>query len=80
MTGDTAARPLRLTGGPELEHLETHVQSRLTGRVRNFRLVVCGKGLILKGSARTYYAKQLAQQAVMEVTALRIVANEIEVS
>jgi len=35
--------------------------------------------LILRGRTRTYYAKQLAQQAVMEATALPIRANEIEV-
>jgi hypothetical protein len=36
--------------------------------------------LILRGRAHTYYAKQLAQHAVMEVIELRIVTNEIEVS
>jgi hypothetical protein len=63
----------------EPEQLETHVQSRLNGRVRHFRLVVRGNGLILTGQARTYYAKQLAQHAVMEASALPILANEIEV-
>jgi hypothetical protein len=62
-----------------MEHLETQVQSRLNGQVRNFRLVVRGSGLILTGQARTYYARQLAQHAVMEATALPILANEIEV-
>jgi hypothetical protein len=62
-----------------MEQLETHVQSRLSGRVRDFRLVVRGCGLTLTGQARTYYAKQLAQQAVMEATALPILTNEIEV-
>jgi hypothetical protein len=37
-------------------------------------------GVILRGHSQTYYAKQLAQQAVMEATRLRILANEIEVS
>jgi len=62
-----------------MEQLETHVQSRLNGRVQHFRLVVRGYGLILTGHARTYYAKQLAQHAVMEATTLPIVANEIDV-
>jgi hypothetical protein len=38
-----------------------------------------GGGLILRGLTTTYYAKQLAQHAVMEATAIPIVANEIEV-
>jgi hypothetical protein len=59
--------------------IETHVQSRLRGRVREFRLVESGGRLVLLGQARTYYAKQLAQQAVLEATDLPIAANEIEV-
>jgi hypothetical protein len=64
---------------PEMAQLETQVQSRLNGRVRDLRLVVRGCGLILTGQARTYYAKQLAQHAVMEATGLPILANEIQV-
>ena len=60
--------------------LETHVQCRLGGQIREFRLMVADKGLILRGHAHTYYAKQLAQHAVMEATELPILANEIEVS
>jgi hypothetical protein len=41
--------------------------------------VVRGCGLVLTGQASTYYAKQLAQHAVMEATALPILANEIDV-
>ena len=32
------------------------------------------------GALRTFYVKQLAQQSVMEITDLPILANEIEVS
>jgi hypothetical protein len=63
-----------------LEQLETHVQCRLGGRVRHFRLLASAGGLILQGHAPTYYAKQLAQHAVMAATPLPIAANEIEVS
>jgi hypothetical protein len=37
-------------------------------------------GIVLRGRARTYYAKQLAQHAIMTETALSILGNEIEVS
>jgi hypothetical protein len=60
--------------------LETHIQCRLSGQIRELRLVVVDKGLILRGYAHTYYAKQLAQHWVMEATRLPILANEIEVS
>ncbi len=69
--------PSTPNGATELEAL---VQSRLGGQVRDFRLEVTEKGLILRGRAPTYYAKQLAQHAVMQATRLPILANAIEVS
>jgi hypothetical protein len=79
MTGRPAEIPIALQRTPEMDLLEAHLQSRLSGRVRDFRLSVRGKGLILTGYAHTYYAKQLAQQAFLEATALPILANEIQV-
>jgi hypothetical protein len=52
----------------------------MRGRVRDLRLVVTDKGVVLRGTAGTYYAKQLAQHVVMGATGLPILANEIEVS
>ncbi len=72
MTMDT---PLRV----EIERLEVKMRSRLGGQVRDLRLVVNGRGFVLLGHARTYYAKQLAQQAAIEGTPLPLLANEIEV-
>jgi hypothetical protein len=60
--------------------LETLVQCRLGGQVRDFHIVATGSGIILRGHTHTYYAKQLAQHAVIEKSTLPIVANEIEVS
>jgi hypothetical protein len=63
----------------ELDRLEVRVQAKLSGRIRNLRLLHHGCGIILRGSARTYYAKQLAQHAVMTESRVPILANEIEV-
>ena len=63
-----------------LARTEERVRCRLTGLVRDFQLVLFEQGLILRGHARTYRAKQLAQHAVMEATNLLIPVNEIEVS
>ena len=63
-----------------LDELEAHVQCRIGGRVLHFRLDWEGNGLVLRGHSSTYYAKQLAQHAVMAATELPIHANEIEVS
>ena len=61
--------------GPEIECLspeelmraEEHVRCQMSGRVRDLRLLVRYQGLVLQGHAHTYYAKQLAQHAVMEM-------------
>ena len=63
----------------EVERLELQVQSRLGSRVRDLRLIAGAQGLILRGRALTYHAKQLAQHALMTATRLPILANEIEV-
>jgi hypothetical protein len=63
-----------------LARLEEHVRSRLGGRVQELKVVFMEDGLVLRGYARAYYAKQLAQHALMETTGLPIRANEIEVS
>ena len=59
--------------------LEMRVRVRLGGQIRDFRVVCREGGLVLQGRSRTYYAKQLAQHVVMEVTSFPIIANEIEV-
>ncbi len=64
---------------PDLEQLEALLQRRLCGRVHDLRLLFRDHGLVLSGHARTYYAKQLAQHAAMEISGLSVSANEIAV-
>ena len=59
----------------ELTELEHHIRSRLARRVRAFQLDIRKEGLVLRGHALTYYAKQLAQHAVMEIIRVPIQAN-----
>jgi hypothetical protein len=69
------------TTSTPVDQPETLIQRRLLGRawVRGFRVLVQEQGLVLQGRASTYYAKQLAQHAAMEISGLPILANEIEV-
>ncbi len=67
------------TTGDGVKELETRIQCELGGRVWAFQLIAQNQGWVLRGQARSYFAKQLAQQAVMEATALPIIANDIEV-
>jgi len=64
----------------DVTEIQTHVHRRVGRKVNDFQLVVENKGLILKGHSHSYYAKQLAQQAVMEATEMPILSNDIEVS
>ncbi len=43
-----------------LARIEQYVRCRLSGRGGDFQLDVCDRGLVLRGHAHTYYAKQLA--------------------
>ena len=63
----------------ELAQLEACVRRRTNGRIRDLRLLVQNDGVVLQGQTQTYYAKQIAQQAVLEATRRPIQANEIEV-
>lgn len=48
-------------------------------RIRNLRVLIQDQGVVLQGQSDTYYAKQLAQHAVLDLTDPPILANEIEV-
>ena len=63
----------------EIDRLQMNIQCRLNGRVQDFRLLPHAEGLILRGIASTYHAKQLAQHLVMRTTFLPILVNEIAV-
>ena len=56
------------------------VRRRVWGQVEDLHVLVRGHGLVLRGRARTYYVKQLAQHAVLGASRLPLVANEIEVA
>jgi hypothetical protein len=61
------------------EHLETLMQRRLGNRIRDLRVQIRPKGVVLQGRVATYHAKQLAQHAAMELATFPILANDIEV-
>jgi osmotically-inducible protein OsmY len=71
----------RIIPAMPMDQLEALIKQLLLGRaaLRRIRVLVHERGLVLQGCASTYYAKQLAQHAAMEVTGLPLLANEIEV-
>jgi len=57
------------------------VQSRTGGRIHSLRVDIVGAGVVITGRANTYYVKQLATHAALElVSQFSTLTNEIVVS
>jgi hypothetical protein len=50
------------------ERIEGYVARRASGRIRDLHVVYSDDAIILQGRSRTYHDKQLAQQAVLDLT------------
>jgi len=59
--------------------IRDRVQTQLKRWVIGLEIINEERGLILRGSVTSYYAKQLAQEVVMESTGLPILCNAIQV-
>ena len=80
MKGNAIQANIDVAPSETTTELEARVQVRFGARIRDFRLVLLENGLILRGRAKSFHVKQLAQHAVMQSAGLPILANEIEVS
>jgi hypothetical protein len=62
------------------QFIEGHVNRVASGRIRDLHVVYSDEKIILQGRSRTYHAKQLAQQAVLDLTdGHPLLANQIVV-
>jgi hypothetical protein len=68
-----------LTQSDAPTELELQLQSRIAGRVRNLRIVSRGGLIVLEGCSHSFYAKQLATQAMMEFRPAEEFVNDIVV-
>jgi hypothetical protein len=64
---------------PTPEQIEALLRQRLGRRIQDLQVLIQDGGLILRGVARNFYVKQLAQHLAMEAARLSIRANEIQV-
>ena len=80
--GSDSRRLGRVQGETELaERIEGHIERRASGRIRDLQVVCADGKIILTGRSRTYHAKQLAQEAVFDLTeGQAALANQIVVS
>jgi hypothetical protein len=74
-------RPARAKARDDLaERIEVYIERKACGRIRDLHVVCSGDMIILQGRSRTYHAKQLAQEAVLDLTEGRpVLANQIVV-
>lgn len=68
-----------LTQSDAATELELQLQARIGGRVRNLRISSRGGRMVLEGCSHTFYAKQLATQAMMEFRPTEEFVNDIVV-
>lgn len=63
------------------EYLAGHINRVANGRIRDLRVVYSGDSIVLQGRSKTYHAKQLAHQAVLDLTdGFPLLANQIVVA
>lgn len=63
------------------QFIEGHINRVASGRIRDLHVVYSEDKIILQGRSRTYHAKQLAHQAVLDLTdGHPLLANQIVVS
>jgi len=84
MTYDSGMDPRRNGRGKSkedlAERLEGYIERRASGRIRDLHVVCSDDSIILQGRSRTYHAKQLAQQAVLDLTdGQAVLTNQIVV-
>ncbi len=63
------------------QFIEGHINRVANGRIRDLHVEYTEDRIVLQGRSRTYHAKQLAHQAVLDLTdGHPLLANEITVS
>lgn len=63
----------------EAARIAALVRDQLAGRLLRLRISVRHDGFVLQGRVRSYYVKQLVQEAVRKATDLPIAENAVEV-
>jgi len=67
--GSDLRRTIEILGEARLaEQIEGQIERRASGRIRDLHVVCSDDKIILTGRSRTYHAKQLAQQVVLDLT------------
>ncbi len=68
-----------MVAGPHPDALRAHIDVRTGRQVRHLRVELLPGRVVVRGFVRSFYLKQLAQQAVFELLPGRPVENAIRV-
>ena len=80
-TTDTLRSALGKNPQELAQFIEGHVNRVANGRIRDLHVVYSEDRIVLQGRSRTYHAKQLAHQAVLDLTdGHPLLANQIVVA
>jgi uncharacterized protein YpmS len=84
MTHESGKDPRSASRSKDREDLaqciEGYIERRASGRIRDLHVVCSEDKIILQGRSRTYHAKQLAQEAALDLTdGHSLLANQIVV-
>ncbi|HWA99064.1 MAG TPA: hypothetical protein VG713_11255 [Pirellulales bacterium] len=80
---DRVARRTRVNRIPQADlasSIERSVQQRTGYKIRDLRVEIDTEGVRLQGRCGSFYSKQLAQQAAMDMARDVALTNEIEVA
>lgn len=77
---DASPAPAGQTREELAVRIEGYIERRASGRIRDLHVVYSEESIILQGRSRTYHDKQLAQQAVLDITdGFPLLTNQIVV-
>lgn len=62
-----------------VENIRQTVENRTSGRIRELSISVDGTRLIISGRTSTYYSKQLATHAALDVAQQLVIQNDVVV-
>lgn len=62
------------------ERIRQAIASRTSGRIRGLGILVEGTKLVITGQSSTYYGKQLATHAALDVAEALVIQNDVVVA
>lgn len=69
--------PTDCDNADQVEQIRQLVESRTSGRIRGLNISVEGPRLVISGQTSTYYSKQLATHAALDLALQLVIQNDV---